>query len=217
MRSVFFFTVYYVGRARAADSKYFVLTEADSKIAAKEEKNRLLEMLMNELVPELQKYLERDDNNWEEEMFKIQQSMFDVELQKKRKRESEMNYTSVSIQCLNCHTEICKSHDIKKIKNVHHIIVGLEAAKNFLFCSSSGGFDDEELEYSGTITCVNCFYDLGCICIYKDTQFPMLKISSWRDAHGKSYKTWKKVPYWIETFTLDDLRDVVEQREAIRD
>lgn len=209
------------GRARAANSKYYVLTQVGSDIMPREERNAMKEQLMNRAVPELQRYIEDDPNKWEEELYQMQLEAKLKEEAKKKRREAQMKEGDVELKCLNCSAFICFASDIRVIQKAHRIVVN-EDVKTRLVLERRPipKYFEDELKFDGSTYCGanNCRHELGGVCEYKHTEFPLIKIKNCVvvDRNGKSetFKTWKKANLRLEHFTLDDLREVVERKRA---
>ena len=209
---------YLIGRARRQDSRYYVLTEKGSWIVAKEEKNALLEKVMNAIVPELQLYIEDHPNLWEREMREIQEEKKRLADLKEEERLLNMSKDEQEFRCLNCNHFVCFLSDIRKIQDAHHVVIDGGASKRLIsFRNPHPRFIDDELKFDGAIFCgdVDCQRELGGVCEYKHTEFPLLKIKYFRvvnrNGQGNTFKQWKKANFDIEAFTLDDLREVAER------
>ncbi|XP_060562666.1 antiviral innate immune response receptor RIG-I-like [Ruditapes philippinarum] len=207
------------GRARRQDSRYYVLTEEGSWIVAKEEKNALLEKIMNAIVPELQVYIEDHPNLWEKEMREMQEEKKLQEELKEEERRLNMSNDEHEFRCLNCNHFICFLSDIRKIQEAHHVVVDEAASTRLIsYRNPHPRFIDDELKFDGAIFCgnIDCQRELGGVCEYRHAEFPLLKIKNFRvvnkNGQGNTYKQWKKANFNIEAFTLDDLRRVVERR-----
>ncbi|XP_053406754.1 ATP-dependent RNA helicase DHX58-like isoform X2 [Mercenaria mercenaria] len=207
------------GRARQQDSRYYVLTEEGSWIVAKEEKNALLEKVMNIIVPKLQAYIEDHPNLWERELREMQEKLKLQEELKQEQRRANMTNAEQEFRCLNCNHFICFLSDIRKIQGAHHVVVDEEVSERLIsFRNPHPRFIDEELKFDGAIFCGNpdCQRELGGVCEYKHAEFPLLKIKNFRvvsrNGVGNTFKQWKKANFEVEPFTLEDLRDVVERR-----
>jgi hypothetical protein len=207
------------GRARRQDSRYYVLTEEGSWIVAKEEKNALLEKIMNAIVPELQVYIEDHPNLWEKEMREMQEEKKLQEELKEEERRLNMSNDEHEFRCLNCNHFICFLSDIRKIQEAHHVVVDEAVSTRLIsFRNPHPRFIDDELKFDGAIFCgnIDCQRELGGVCEYRHAEFPLLKIKNFRvvnkNGQGNTYKQWKKANFNIEAFTLDDLRRVVERR-----
>lgn len=177
---------------------------------------------MNEIVPHLQAWIEDHQNLWEEELFQRQEKRKQLEELKTQLKEQSMVDGPVEVQCLNCSTFLCMSDDIKKIQNSHHVLVNEEFARRLrMIRSPVPEFEEEDLKYDGAVYCSkpDCQGKLGGVCEYKHLEFPLFKIRYLRfvdrnGRNGRNYKKWKKINFYIEPFTLDDLRQIVENRRA---
>lgn len=199
-----------------------MITEEGSWIETKEEKNKLLEDVMNAVVPRLQVYIEDHPNLWEQELRQIQEKQKQEEELKEEQRFANMTDGEHQFRCLNCNNFICFLSDIRKIQGSHHVAVNEEVPTRLISVRNpQPKFMDDELKFDGAIYCGNedCQRELGGVCEYKHTEFPLLKIKHFRivDKNGKgaTYKQWKKANFQVQSFTLDDLQEVVERRRAL--
>lgn len=186
---------------------------------AKEEKNADLERLMLIIVPHLQDDIEENPNLWERESLVIQEYNKQMEDLQARAQRCAMVNGPAEIQCSNCSTPVCMTDDVRTIQNAHHIIVNSEFAERLIMLRSQiPEYEEEDLKYDGTSICSNpdCRRELGGVCEYKTLEFPLLKLKciNFIGRNGGSFKKWKKVPYFIQEISLDDLREIVEERKA---
>ncbi|KAL4231411.1 Interferon-induced helicase C domain-containing protein 1 [Mactra antiquata] len=209
------------GRARAQDSRYYVVTEENSKIAQKEEKNARLEILMKQIVPHLQVYIEDHPNIWENELRVIQLQKMYEERDKAQQRLDALTPDIKTLHCLNCDKFICFSADIRRIQQSHHIVINEDIKSRIIMQRNPyPKFMEDELKYDGDTFCGNpiCQHKLGGVCEYKHVEFPLISIKQFRvkekDGSSERFKQWKKASFIPEPFTLDNLRDVVIRRRA---
>ena len=209
------------GRARAQDSHYYVISEEGSAILAKEEMNAILEELMLLVVPVLQADIEDNQNLWERDSLIIQLEAKQIDDVEEENHRRTLTAEPMEIQCINCSTTICKSKDLRTIQKAHHILVNKEFADRLIMARSPiPAFQEEDLKYDGQVFCSNpeCRGDLGGVCEYKSLEFPLLSLKRLRfvksDGQGACFKQWKRVACYIAELTLDDLREIVEERRA---
>jgi len=177
----------------------------------------MCERLMNLIVPELQKFIEANGNEWERELLAIQRQVKDEERRKKEEREARMQ-TGCRFQCLNCSANICRAEDIRAIKNAHHVIIDADANTRLRRVRGPATYTEPEgAEYGGHIFCMtqSCQSKLGSLCNYAHTRFPLITLKCFRivNAEGKgcTCKKWRQVPCEIGEFTFDDLKAVAKR------
>ena len=200
----------FTGRARAPNSKYFVITGKGSQIADKEEKNAKQEELMNVAVIALEKYITRN-----RQVFGIQQQKLQFTAKLKRdmketRRRERLVDGDFELQCYHCSSFICMSSDVKKIQGVHHVCIADDIRERVNFARSPlPQFEESDIKMDGATTCKNCQHPLGGVCDYKSIEFPLFKIRYFRvvDMNGKGshHKKWKGVSFKVEDIEVNDL------------
>ncbi|XP_052763808.1 interferon-induced helicase C domain-containing protein 1-like [Mya arenaria] len=208
------------GRARAENSKYFVIAEKGSPTLDKEQKNKRCEEIMNEIVPELQEYLEKPENNWEKEMLEMQKVIKDKEDQMQRERTDNMSDDACEFQCMKCSSLICLSEDIRTIEGRHHIVINIEVNGRLkLKRGKPKFFGPDEPQVGGKIFCMksDCQNELGTLCTYKDIVFPLIRLKLVRvvnkNGDGNKYKQWKQLTCRIQELSDDKFCSLVEERK----
>jgi hypothetical protein len=103
------------------------------------------------------------------------------------------------------------SNEVRKIQNAHHACI-CDDIKERVFGQRlpRPQFQDEDLKCAvGKLLCHSCGSDLGNVSIYKNAQFPILKIEGLliEDSMGRRdvKKKWKNVPFGIQEITADDI------------
>ncbi|XP_053406755.1 antiviral innate immune response receptor RIG-I-like [Mercenaria mercenaria] len=210
------------GRARAVHSKYYVLTEEGSWIVGKEEKNKMLEQLMNEIVPQLQTDIEKDLVAWKLELTKMQKDNKLAEEKRDKECKAKMTDDEKELQCFKCSKFICMSSDIRRIQGTQHVVIDEAVQKRISWTRNPlPKFKNDPLKYDGSTFCGNskCQQKLGGVCEYHGIEFPLISISNFRvvdkNRQGKTFKKWKSVNFVVEDFSLEQFDEVVEKRNEV--
>ena len=124
---------------------------------------------------------------------------------------------SFELQCQKCSRFICMSHDLKKIKGAHHVIVDERLQERVDFLKN----ETEECAVEanqpiGRLSC-KCGEKLGVISIYHNLEFPVPRIEKFlivdRNGRQTTRKQWKDVPMVISELNNDDFRTILETRK----
>lgn len=218
-------TASYTGRARAKNSRYYVLTEMGSGIIEKEEFNAKCEKLMEELVPVLKNYMEENRNRWEDEILEMQRNAKCMRELQLTQREAGRTDVTAYLHCGNCGSLICCSDDIKKICGMHHIVISEDIRTRIVLERSLEPKHMDrhnDLTLGGHVYCSNknCIFKhkIGGIIQYRKLDFPALKIKklSVKDIDGNllpgSTRQWNKVCFKIESIDMTDMKFIIRQR-----
>ncbi|XP_060586933.1 antiviral innate immune response receptor RIG-I-like [Ruditapes philippinarum] len=209
------------GRARAANSKYYVLTEARSWIVGKEQKIEMLEDLINQIVPQLQAKIESDPLAWQQRLTERQKYMKQLEEERnERDRRAKMAQGVKELKCLKCLKFICLSSDIRRIKDTQHVVIDEDVQKRITWTRKPiPKFKNDDLKFDGTTLCGNstCKQKLGGVCEYMGIEFPLIAISYFRvvdeNNKGRTFKKWKDVNFDIEDYSLEQFQEIVDERK----
>ncbi|XP_053394123.1 ATP-dependent RNA helicase DHX58-like isoform X2 [Mercenaria mercenaria] len=208
------------GRARARNSKYYVLTTEGSWIVEKEEKNAMLERLMDAVVPALQRYIHENPNKWEKELRDMQEHQKLLEDMKQEQRVANRSDDDMEFRCLNCSQFICMSSDIRTILDSHHVVVNEEVNDRLVSVRGRNPvLLKDDIESRGCIFCAECQRKLGGICEYRRVEFPLIVIKNFmvvdKNGDGDNFGQWKKANIDIQQFSLDDFKQVVRMRRCM--
>ena len=124
------------------------------------------------------------------------------------------------LRCVKCSNFICMASDVKKIQNAHHAALCQDIRERVLAKKLPvPTFQDDNLTCgSRKLLCKECGSSLGNVSIYKQAQFPILKIEHLviEDTVGNRnvVKKWKSVPFFVQELTTDDL-EVQSKREKL--
>lgn len=114
-------------------------------------------------------------------------------------------------RCQKCSKYICMSNEVRKIQNAHHACICDDIKERVLGQRlPRPQFEDVDLKCAvGKLLCRSCGSDLGNISIYKNAQFPILKIEGllMEDNMGRRdvKKKWKSVPFLVKEITAEDI------------
>lgn len=202
------------GRARAKDSHYFVLTSEGSPIVDKEEKNAMLEKLMNSIIPVLQSYLEDHPDKWEKESYQIQEAQKQLEEVASQKRQANMTDDVVEFQCRLCRQFLCWSTDVRVIKDAHHVCINEDINTRILTNrDKKPQFEEIDFKVDGSIVCAGrrCTgkFVVGQVCEYQGLLYPIMKISQIRfvnkSGEGSTFKRWKDKKFIVASLALGEV------------
>ncbi|KAJ8317224.1 hypothetical protein KUTeg_005128 [Tegillarca granosa] len=198
------------GRGRAEDSKYVVLAEHGRGTAEKEELNIIRENLMNKAIVELQDDFEKDQQKFKEGLEKLQkQAKTERDLEAETRGRREMLEGEFELRCCRCSSFICFSSSVRKIQDAHHVAICRDIVERVNITKTSrAAFADNEIKTGiGKLNCMKCAYDLGNVSLYKNIQFPVLKIASFLVVDNMDrknlFKRWKQVPFQIKDLSLE--------------
>lgn len=103
------------------------------------------------------------------------------------------------------------SNEVRKIQNAHHACICDDIKERVLGQRlPRPQFEDVDLKCAvGKLLCRSCGSDLGNVSIYKNAQFPILKIEGllMEDNMGRRdvKKKWKSVPFLVKEITAEDI------------
>lgn len=187
-----------------------------SPIADKEEKNAQSEKLMNDAVLVLEQIIERNRNNFEIRLNKLQTDAKIKRTLKEKKKYERRAEGDFEFRCFNCDQFICMSSDIRKIQGSHHVCVADDVTERVIFQRSPlPEYVENDMKMDGATYCLKCMQSLGGVCDYKGIEFPLMKIQQYRlvDRNGKGSHTkkWKGAPCKVQEIDLVDLLNFVHQ------
>lgn len=179
---------------------------------------------MEELLPELKNYMERNGNRWEDEIVQMQRNAKEVREAQHRLRLANVTDDIVNLHCGNCGSFICSSEDIKKVSGMHHIVVSSDIREKIVLRQSLKPRHVDVTNgttLGGDAFCSNrtCIYKhkIGGIMQYKMMDFPVLAIKNicLKNLDGRplpSARQWSKVGFKVESIDGTDLTMIVNQR-----
>ncbi|KAK3611674.1 hypothetical protein CHS0354_012045 [Potamilus streckersoni] len=205
------------GRARAMDSKYHVVAQVGKGTAEKEEMNLVREKLMQQAIIELQLDIQQSPQKFRQYLRELQEKdKLDYALQAKQKEERLIKQGEYELRCIQCNSFICMSSDIRKVQNSHNVVIDPSFRDRASFTKSTEPkFQSPEIQFIGKIACSNCNEDFGNFCIYRNLEFPVIKVCQFivisQNGEQKKYKKWKQVPFAIPQLTNDEITNLLDK------
>ncbi|KAH3850734.1 hypothetical protein DPMN_093207 [Dreissena polymorpha] len=166
----------------------------------------------------LHAYIGSNPDKFLEELLKLQEeATLDQKLSRLGRKRTTMRAGQFDLKCFRCGAFVCMSDSVKKIKDVHHVVVD-EPLKERVICSDKDtrDFKDDDVQLCGKISCKECGGNLGVSCIYKSLEFRVLKIENCLVVHVKGRQTtckqWMKVPFVVEALGTEDFKKIIKNR-----
>uniref|UniRef100_K7GEL7 RNA helicase n=1 Tax=Pelodiscus sinensis TaxID=13735 RepID=K7GEL7_PELSI len=197
------------GRARAEDSLYSVLAQANSKEVSRERRNETLEELMQRAIEAVQAMPEEE---YRDTITDLQRSA--IISRKVKKAESHQKRRlhdpdAVRLHCGSCHVAVCHGNDLRTVEKMHH--VNINPNFKFYYRATSGQVEIprnfKDWKPGGSISCANCGQAWGMEMIYRSVTLPMLSIKNFVVATpdgNKEHKKWSGVTFAIEEFDYEE-------------
>lgn len=200
------------GRGRRENGKYFVVAEQGDKTAEREELNIIREAMMNRAIEMLREKFRRDPRECLNIILGLQKNAkTERDLAAKNKEGFLVRQGEYVLRCQKCSNFICMSNEVRKIQNAHHACICDDIKERVLGQRlPRPQFEDVDLKCAvGKLLCRSCGSDLGNVSIYKNAQFPILKIEGllMEDNMGRRdvKKKWKSVPFLVKEITAEDI------------
>lgn len=200
------------GRGRRENGKYFVVAEQGDKTAEREELNIIREAMMNRAIELLREKFRRERRECLYIILGLQKNAkTERDLAAKNKEGFLVRQGEYVLRCQKCSKYICMSNEVRKIQNAHHACICDDIKERVLGQRlPRPQFEDVDLKCAvGKLLCRSCGSDLGNISIYKNAQFPILKIEGllMEDNMGRRdvKKKWKSVPFLVKEITAEDI------------
>ncbi|XP_061175389.1 antiviral innate immune response receptor RIG-I-like [Saccostrea echinata] len=200
------------GRGRRENGKYFVVATQGDKTAEREELNMIREAMMNRAIDMLRQRFRTDPRGCLKTILDIQKkAKTERDLAARNKEGVVVRQGQYVLRCQKCSQYVCMSNEVRKIQNAHHACICDDIKERVLGQRlPRPQFQDEDLKCAvGKLLCRSCGSDLGNVSIYKNAQFPILKIESllMEDSMGRRdvKKKWKSVPFAVQEITADDI------------
>jgi hypothetical protein len=224
-----FFHSLVVGRARADDSTYEVVTGGTlgAKKAQKENMNKIREKMMVMAIETVK--------GWQKEVYEKHVLSYQNKLSKERKitamaRKKKKTMGNQNgpyfMVCRWCTKGLCKAEELRLLAGTHHSVLSPDFKEKYRIKTVTKTKVIDDLEYKGKITCSSCFRELGVFALYKKVPFPLLKVSNLlienavKDENDKQvmddkdnpmmnrvgYKQWKDIPFTVKDLTEDELK-----------
>jgi hypothetical protein len=172
------------------------------------------ETRMNEAINHLQNFIEGNKQKFLDEIESLQmEANIQRELENTTRGGRVVGDYEFELRCGKCNEFICMSTDIKKIQNAHHAVISEEIGTHITTIRSpKPTFEDDNIKMGvGKVNCKKCGKNLGNIVIYRNAQFPVLKIENFliSDSHSNTdvYKKWKNAPFIPKEITQQNLLD----------
>jgi len=125
------------------------------------------------------------------------------------------------LKCLNCDKFICMSSNVRRIRDAHHVVVDETLVERVKLVKGPSQTMETQDQINGKMICQECGGNLGVICIYKNLEFPVLKIENFlivdRNGRQNTSKKWNKVPFVVQELTITDLQAIAEKRGGTGD
>ncbi|XP_067657358.1 antiviral innate immune response receptor RIG-I-like [Haliotis asinina] len=199
------------GRARAEDSKFVVFTSNQQGAAEKEELNLIREMMMNEALVRLQASIAEDPRRFRSEILKLQKEAKSAREHEAINRKGRyLSDDEFEIRCQKCNQLACFSTDIRTIRETSHVIIDADFGSKVTVkphpkpCKMG-----LEMKKHSKIFCKKCGLDWGIGVIYKNADFPVIKIESFVaiDTMGRkdSPRKWKNAPFEVPEISHDEM------------
>lgn len=200
------------GRGRRENGKYFVVAEQGDKTAEREELNIIREAMMNRAIELLREKFRREPRECLNIILGLQKNAkTERDLAAKNKEGFLVRQGEYVLRCQKCSKYICMSNEVRKIQNAHHACICDDIKERVLGQRlPRPQFEDVDLKCAvGKLLCRSCGSDLGNVSIYKNAQFPILKIEGllMEDNMGRRdvKKKWKSVPFLVKEITAEDI------------
>ncbi|XP_062594925.1 antiviral innate immune response receptor RIG-I-like [Saccostrea cucullata] len=200
------------GRGRRENGKYFVVATQGDKTAEREELNMIREAMMNRAIEMLRQRFKTDPRGCLKTILDIQRkAKTERDLAAKNKEGIVVRQGQYVLRCQKCSQYVCMSNEVRKIQNAHHACICDDIKERVVGQRlPRPQFQDDDLKCAvGKLLCKSCGSDLGNVSIYRNAQFPILKIESllMEDSMGRRdvKKKWKSVPFAVQEITADDI------------
>lgn len=207
------FLRYDVGRARKPGAEYILVTELGRGAAQRDEINRMREDLMNDAIRRIDNMpmadFSRSVRKHQQDARLARQLAMLGERRKMKQRSSRQPGGLHTLLCTKCSTLVCLSSDIRRVEDVHHVVIDekLKTVANMRKYSTATKYG--EFDTRGKLTCRKCHIDWGVVAHYSGVLFPVLKLTNFvledENGHRKCYKKWKEVPFTVDKLTPEDL------------
>ena len=207
------------GRARKPGAEYMLVTELGCGAAQRDEINRMREDLMNDAIRRIDRmdmadFTRQVRKHQHDAKLTRQLSMLGKqrELAQRNRRQPEGMHR---LLCSRCSTLVCISLDIRRVENVHHVVIDehlktVASMRRYPKAAKHGDFDTR-----GKLNCRKCDKDWGVVAHYNNVLFPVLKLTNFvmEDDNGqrKCYKKWKDVPFHVEELSAEDIQRLHEE------
>ncbi|KAM9391862.1 ATP-dependent RNA helicase DHX58-like isoform 2-T3 [Pholidichthys leucotaenia] len=198
-----------IGRARAKNSRYSVVAQANSKEVHREHHNEYLEGLTGEAVFFVQNI---SDEEFREKITELQKNAItSMKMEEKYRAEkmSRCTPSSVKLLCRNCFKAVALGSDIRLFDNAHYVNVSPDFKQNYS-CGDQHAIDKtfKDWEPGCKIYCKKCNQDWGY-------EIKSKKIGTLLNLNKKSFafdtpsgtktlKTWKDAEFKVEDFSFEE-------------
>ncbi|XP_046569825.1 antiviral innate immune response receptor RIG-I-like [Haliotis rubra] len=199
------------GRARAEDSKFVLFTSNQQGAAEKEELNLIREMMMNEALVRLQATIAENPRRFRSEILQLQKEAKSARDHEAINRKGRyLSDDEFEIRCQKCNQLACFSTDIRTIKETNHIVNDPDfGTKVNVKPHPKPGNMGLDMKKHSKIFCKKCGLDWGIGVIYKNADFPVIKIESFVaiDTMGRrdSPRKWKNAPFEVPEISHDEM------------
>ena len=215
-----------VGRGRAEDSEYILVTDQSRGIAEREYQNKLRENLMNKALQEISTYsemiLKQQIEKLQADTKKERDRQKQLEEMQQRIHGSRLIPDEISLNCRKCDNFCCFSTDIAKNES-HYIIIDRTLQERAILESHPkpikirvGGSLGGEFDKKYKLFCSKCHQDWGITVIFRDIKLPVVKIESFIMYDNDSnklppVKKWKDVRFRVRDLTDVDIMQLMRQ------
>ena len=199
-----------VGRARAENADFILVTERGSGTVEKEDFNKIRETMMQKAIDIIQHRMTLIEIQTKISAF---QKVSVVERQMacggKAQAKKARHDTGYSLRCLKCDSFAVHSSDMRTIENIHHVIIDSDYKSRVNIQTHPNPKKFSNMEYTDKLYCKKCGSDWGVTAVYKSNMFPIIKISSFVITDELERRTrvkqWKDSPFAVNPMTPEDL------------
>ncbi|XP_066498199.1 probable ATP-dependent RNA helicase DHX58 [Hoplias malabaricus] len=193
------------GRARAQDSVYSVVAQADGREIRREKTNEYLEELTVSAVTQVQNMEPRE---FHKKLWELQKAAVMERILSSRQREEKQtryNPSQVQFICRNCFTAVAQGDDMRVVNGTQHVNISPDF-KNYYHTGEQVHLERkfEEWEPGRIIRCATCSLEWGFeVKLRKVVVLPCLKIKSFSmktPDSSRTAKQWKDVEFAVEEF-----------------
>ncbi|MCI4384914.1 hypothetical protein PGIGA_G00044280 [Pangasianodon gigas] len=192
------------GRARAKNSVYSVVAQADGREMRREKTNEYLEELTCRAIAHVQSM---KPSEFRRKIFELQQEAVTariLEAKKKERRRLRYDAAEVEFDCRGCFRAVARGDDMRIVNSSQHVNINPDFER---FYKVGGQVylerTFEDWEPGRTISCAACGQEWGMEVKLKKVVLPCLKIKGFSMKTPQSSRTakqWKDVEFQVEEF-----------------